>query len=96
MLFDGLVLPDGQAGIDKLASGGQTLEFIQNIYRHCKTIMALGASTSLLDAAGIATTLPSGDADPGLLVGDASDAPAFVAALGQHRHYSRDTDPPLV
>ena len=37
---------------------GHTMEFITNQYRHCKTILALGASKTLLDAAGVAPTLP--------------------------------------
>ena len=43
--------------------------------------------------------LPSGEADPGLiLAGEAAEAgvAAFVTALGQHRHFARETDPPRV
>ena len=96
VLFDALVLPDGAAGIDRLRALGRTSEFIQNQYRHCKTILALGASASMLEAAGIEMMLPSGEADPGLITGDASQVDVFLQGLARHRHYERDMDEPLV
>jgi catalase len=54
----------------------------------------------LLARAGIPSELPSGDVDPGLLhydpesIGDAINA--FIVALGQHRHFARETDPPVI
>ncbi|MEF7615740.1 catalase [Aquincola sp. MAHUQ-54] len=100
VLFDALVLPDGEAAVATLAALGQTNEFIVNQYRHCKTILALGASQSLLVAAGVAQQLPSGDVDPGVLTASANTATTaaevFIAAVGQHRHLQRDMDPPVV
>ncbi len=100
VLFDALVLPDGEAGVKALAKVGQTMEFVVNQYRHCKTILAFGASKMLLDKAGISATLPSGDADPGLFVAGAGSAATvaadFIAAIGRHRHPERDLDPPLI
>jgi catalase len=97
-LFDALVLPDGQAAVDALASDGHTMEFIKDQYRHCKTLLVLGASSALLAQAGIEPTLPTGEADPGLIVAAAGAVPAddFIAALGKHRHPERETDPPRV
>jgi catalase len=101
VLFDAVVLPDGEAGVALLARHGQTVEFLTNQYRHCKTILALGASTALLERAGIDTMLPSGDSDPGVLTmkagGDtAAAAAAFIEAVGMHRHPVRESDPPMV
>ena len=96
VVFDAVVLPDGADGVQALLAVGNTLEFVQNQYRHCKTILALGASTAILEAARIEATLPEGEPDPGVLVGDADRVDDFVAALGRHRHYERDRDPPLV
>ncbi len=99
-LFDALVLPDGAPAAEALAAHGHTMDFIKDQYRHCKTILALGASQALLGDAGIPLTLPDGSADPGLLLSDASQARTvaaeFIAAVGQHRHPSRDCDPPRV
>ena len=99
VLFDALVLPDGEVGVKTLASMGQTMEFLVNQYRHGKTILALGASTKLLDDAGIGPSLPNGERDGGVLVSRGSDknpAARFMAALAKHRHPERESDPPLV
>jgi catalase len=99
VLFDAMVLPAGPAAISALMRDGRSLEFLKDQYRHCKTILALGTSTKLLEEAGIASNLPGGDPDPGLIVG--SDAgkdfsKQFIAAIGRHRYPERDRDPPLV
>ena len=99
-LFDALVLPDGQAGVQALAMDGHTMEFVKDQYRHCKAILALGASKALLDKAGISTTLPDGSPDSGLIVapsgGAANAVKSFIKAIASHRHPSRETDPPRV
>jgi catalase len=98
VLYDALVLPKGADAVKTLRGAGRTLEFIKDQYRHCKSILALGESAELPQACGIETTLPSGQADPGVLV--ASDAASviddFVAAIAQHRHFARETDPARV
>jgi catalase len=99
-LFDALVLPDGKAAVEVLAQDGHTMEFIKDQYRHCKTILVLGASAALLDQAGLPTTLPDGQPDAGLIIspsGNAADAAAaFIKGIAQHRHPQRETDPPRV
>lgn len=100
VLFDALVLPDGDDGVKLLAGYGQTQEFVTNQYRHGKTLLALGASKALLDKAEIATTLASGKPDPGIVLASADTiddgAAAFIAAVGKHRHPERETDPPRI
>ena len=99
-LFDALVLPDGQAAVEALARDGHTMEFIKDQYRHCKTILVLGASKVLLDKAGVSNKLPNGKDDPGLLIATAGDASTaikrFIEAIALHRHVGRETDPPMV
>jgi catalase len=94
VLFDGFVLPDGAAGVKALSARIEVMDFITNQYRHGKTILALGASKSLIEHAGIATTLASGDADPGIVMGSTAKADhavaAFIIALGKHRHPERE------
>jgi len=98
VLYDALVLPGGQTAVSALRGDGRTLEFIKDQYRHCKPILALGESSDLLEACGIATALPNGQTDPGVVVAsDASSAADdFVAAIAKHRHFARETDPPRV
>ncbi len=97
VLFDALVLPDGANAIATLALDGHTMEYLKDQFRHCKTILALGASQQLLEMAGI---LSSTIKDSGILLssGDAVEdvVPGFIAAIAAHRHPSRDSDPPIV
>ena len=94
VLFDGLVLPDGAAGVKRLGTHVEVMDFISNQHRHGKTILALGASKALFKQAGIEATLPDGQPDPGILVTAAASDPSavagFTAALGKHRHPERE------
>ena len=100
VLFDAVVVPDGAEAVDAPGGRRRRLEFVRDQYRHCKPMLALGASALLLERAGILPTLPSGEADPGIVLGRAgagnAAARAFVQALAQHRHFERETDPPRV
>ena len=100
VLFDAVVLPDGEEAVAALLRDGHTMEFVKDQYRHCKTILAMGASRTILAQAGIKTKLPSGEADRGLLLADAADASTAAAdlieAMTAHRHTARDSDPPLI
>jgi catalase len=95
VLFDALVLPDGEAGVQALATDGHTMEFVTNQYRHCKAILALGASSALLEKAGVSLD----DVDAGILLAggrDKSVAKKFIAAVAKHRFPERESDPPRV
>jgi catalase len=100
VLWDALIVPNGEQAAAVLSNSGHAKEFLKDQYRHCKTILLLGEAASLLQAAGIPEELASGAADPGLLLyADAetdSALSAFVAALSMHRHFERETDPPRV
>lgn len=99
-LFDAVVLPDGDMGVAALSKVGLTAEFVQNQVRHCKPLLVLGAGRALLEAGGGSPTLPDGKPDPGVVVSAAKDAKrgaqAFIEAMAQHRHWARDSDPPMV
>jgi catalase len=92
VLYDALVLPDGDTAISTLRADGRTLEFIKDQYRHCKPILALGAGEQLLQACGIDRALPDGQCDPGLIIASDTSAVAadFVAAIAKHRHFARE------
>jgi len=100
VLFDAMVLPDGEAGVGALVAEGQVIEFLKDQYRHCKPILVLGRAAALLEAAGIADALPSGAPDPGLVLAPSGNAPAalpaFFQAIAKHRHFERETDPPSI
>jgi catalase len=98
VVYDAVVLPGGKGAVDRLSQLGQAMEFVKDMYRHCKPIVALGASGALLDSAGVWETLPGGDPDPGVLHfdDDARVLQALVDAIAKHRHYDRETRPPRV
>jgi catalase len=95
VLFDAVVLPDGEVGVQLLLRHAQAIDFVALQYRHGKTLLALGAASALLERAGVAALLPSGEADPGVLRVDAAGAEAshaaFIAAIARHRHPSRES-----
>ncbi|MBA3056373.1 MAG: catalase [Gammaproteobacteria bacterium] len=94
VLFDGLVLPDGAAAVTLLGSHVEVMDFISNQYRHGKTILALGASKSLLDKVGVEVMMKNSEPDPGILTGESTKTAqaikGFIAALGKHRHPQRE------
>ena len=98
-LFDALVLPDGERAVATLARDGHTMDFIKDQYRHCKTILVLGASSALLDQAGVNRKLLNGKPDAGLIFSSSGDASAaikaFIQGMAQHRYVLRETDPPM-
>ncbi len=91
-MWDAVVV---DASADRLARVGAAVEFVKEQYRHCKTMLLVGAPTALLAAAGI--DVASGDAGV-VTVGAGRNGlkeaiATFVAAAGRHRHYERETDP---
>jgi catalase len=101
-LFDALILADGAAAIAALSQDGHTMEFIKDQFRHCKTILAFGASQALLAKAGLPVSMDKSLAQggTGLIVADAGGGEAaleaFMAAMAMHRHFGREMDPPLL
>ena len=100
VMYDAVIVPDGAQAVATLGKNAQVLEFLREQYRHGKPILVFGAGTDLLAKAMIPTTLPDGSDDPGLIVGDAANADAalaaFKAGLAGFRVFARETDPPSV
>ncbi|MEO7086853.1 MAG: catalase [Gemmatimonadaceae bacterium] len=98
VLFDAVIFPAGDEGVQALMRDGHTSEFVVNTFRHSKTMLVLGESTRLLDAVGISYD-DDAEADEGLIVSESADGSIgdrFMQALAKHRHPMRETDPPLV
>ena len=99
VLYDAVAVPGGKEATTILGNVGQAAEFIKDQYRHAKPILAIGAGADLVENAGAPAMLPSGEPDPGMLVGFATAdeaLPAFVKAIGAHRHHAREMDPPTL
>ena len=98
VLFDAAAVLGGKGAIEALGNVGHAAEFIKDQYRHAKPILALGEGADLVENAGAPSVLPSGEPDPGMLIGRRSTAgdllPAFIKAIAKHRYFERQMDPP--
>jgi catalase len=88
VLFDAVVVPDGDEAADELIGLGHVREFIRDQFRHGKAILMLGAGERVVAGAGV----PVSEADWALV----RDVAAFVDAVGRHRNWDRPADPPRV
>jgi len=102
VLFDAVYVPGGENSVASLMKIGKALHFLTEAYTHCKTIAATGGAAALVTAALLGpdemvkpqperTLL---DADPGILLYGAATAhmaAQFITAIGQHRHWERET-----
>jgi len=100
VLFDAVYVPGGQASIDSLLQENESMNFVLEAYRHCKTIGAAGAGVELLRAAGVPLLSPMNggsnghDAEPGVVTGDGDIgvlATEFIEAMSLHRHWGRES-----
>src|SRR4029077_6665964 len=91
VVYDAVVLPEGGEAVKELAQLGQAMEFLKDQYRHCKPILAFGASAALLEGAGIWGTRPSCHIAPGVIHCEDGDAAKvvepFAEAIAMHRHF---------
>ncbi len=92
MLFDAVYVPGGEASVAALQEQPEALEFLDEAFKHCKTIAAIGAGVELLESAGLPVAEPENDpgliamrdGDPGTLAAD------FINAIALHRHWERE------
>ena len=89
VLFDGVVVPDGERAVDALGSLGHAIEFLKDQYRHCKPLLLMGAGAGLAERADV----PTGDDTDWAIV---TGVPGFIDAIGRHRNWDRAMDPPPV
>jgi len=98
-LWDAVVVPSGP-GVVALSGYGHAIEFVKDQYRHAKPMLVLAEGQALLEEAGIQLRLSGGAPDPGIIVEtDANVAralEAFMSAVAKHRHFERQSDPPVV
>lgn len=100
VIYDAVIIADGEAGVQQLAKDANALDFVRQQYRHCKPILVLGAGTELLVKAGVPMTLPDGSSDAAIILMNADNATKalaqFKTALAAHRSFAREMDPPKV
>ncbi len=92
VLFDAVYVPGGEKSVAALKREAKALHFVNEAYMHCKAIAATGAGVDLL-AASYLGALQDGAA-AGVIADrtakTGSAAKAFVAAIAEHRHWSRE------
>ncbi|MFP5391971.1 MAG: catalase, partial [Gammaproteobacteria bacterium] len=72
VLWDAVIVPDGDAAAQVLSRDAHAQDFVREQYRHCKPILVIGGGAELLKTAGVPQTLPDGSDDPGLIVADSA------------------------
>jgi catalase len=87
VIFDAVYVPGGEQSVTALKAEANALHFINEAYKHCKTIAAIGAGIDLLRASHLG-------AEEGVIVGRDEEsrelAAEFIRALARHRHWSRE------
>ena len=96
-MYDAVFVPGGSEHGATLAQQGEMRRFVTEAYRHGKAVAAIGSGVELLGQAGIPAR-NAGEAQAlehqGVVISpETRDLGAFgerfVAAIAQHRHWSR-------
>ncbi|HEX4900095.1 MAG TPA: catalase [Pyrinomonadaceae bacterium] len=103
VLFDAVYIPGGDASVAALKGEPEASNFVQEAYKHCKTIAAAGAGVGLLavwlgDRFSEANTTGKLIAEEQGVVTSrgpvgANLSAAFIKAIAQHRHWEREQNP---
>ncbi len=99
VMFDGVFVPGGTESIATLLKQGDSREFLDEAFKHAKTIGASAEGTQLVAAtqfgqmAGLKAGATSTTKTAGVVSGGANDIQTFtkefITALSQHRHWER-------
>ncbi|MEK6289759.1 MAG: catalase-related domain-containing protein, partial [Acidobacteriota bacterium] len=102
VLFDAVYVPAGAASVEALKKEPEAVNFLNEAYKHCKTIAATAAGVELLNTSDAREDSTAGEnsAGGGLAVnhgvitsrGASLDrvATEFIKALAHHRHWERE------
>ncbi len=103
VLFDAVYVPGGEQSVAALLAEADAIHFVNEAYKHCKTIAASGAGAELLNASYISTAQSNAAgkamdglvSEPGVVIGSNGQAgkiaAEFINAIAQHRHWERET-----
>ncbi len=92
VLFDAVYIPGGAASVKSLLTNAKTVQFVNEMYKHCKAIAATGEGVELIRA----TQVPADEKqnDPALILDEKGDAKKvaskFIKAIAQHRNWDRE------
>jgi catalase len=95
VMYDGVIVAGGAASVAALATHGDAMHWINETYKHCKTVGAVGEGVDLLRGAKFADVrIADGDnpmAEHGVVTArdPGAFATAYLVALSQYRHWDR-------
>ncbi|HXI13888.1 MAG TPA: catalase [Thermoanaerobaculia bacterium] len=105
VLFDAVYIPGGAESVAALTGEADAIHFVNEAYKHCKAIAAVGEGIGLLEASAVGVRKSPGKkgrgagsaAAEGVIVGSDTRSGAvadqFIAAIAAHRHWSREQKP---
>ena len=108
VFYDAIFVPGGELSVTALEANGDAIHFIQEAYKHCKPIAAIGEAVDLVILAELEDAALADDeaadggeitvvSDQGVVTTRAPRlagelAQVFVRAIAMHRHWLRDVD----
>ena len=99
VMFDAVYIPGGEKSVKALQEQVEAVEFVQEAFKHCKTIAANGAGLEFIRACRLANGAAEGKAmdsavEEGVILSRDDQAgkiaSEFIKAMAQHRHWSRE------
>ncbi len=96
VLFDAVLISGGSQAITALKTDGDAIHFLNEAYRHCKAIAAIGDAKELIQASFIGTQFSKASNQTPALTGviiedDAAQAATdFIQAIAAHRAWERE------
>jgi catalase len=108
VMYDGVYLPGGKKSVNNLKMQGDALHFINEAFKHAKTIGAINGGVDLLLASDINGVATAGPNTKGQIITElgvitaqnASDfnsfTQEFINGLSLHRHWARESQKEMI
>jgi catalase len=100
VLFDAVYVPGGQKSVNALMHEADAVHFVNEAFKHCKTIGASAEGVDLLKLSYISAAGAGGNgglASEGVIIGKNGSEPQFarefIKAMAKHRHWNREAVP---
>lgn len=100
VLFDAVYVPGGQKSVNALMHDADAVHFVNEAFKHCKTIGASAEGVDLLKLSYISAAGADGNgglASEGVIIVKNGSEPQFarefIKAMAKHRHWNREGTP---
>ena len=104
LIFDAIYIPGGKESVEALKKNGAAISFVNNAFKHCKTIGALSEAVEILIDSNIKGVSIAKSGSDGKITSDygvitATDnknisnfSKSFLDAVSEHRHWKRELE----